>query len=65
MEWVIFALVIIFFFYRVIKANFENRIRDANNELQEYYESQVKARESDDALRDPERVQHVRDKFND
>lgn len=65
MEWVIFALVLVYFLYRVTKANFEDRVRDANKELQEYYESQVKARESDDSLRDPERVQHVRDKFND
>ena len=65
MEWAIFALVITYFFYRVIKANFEDRVRDANDELQEYYESQARARESDDALRDPERVRHVQDKFND
>jgi hypothetical protein len=65
MEWVIFALVIIFFFYRVIKANFEDRIRDANNELQEYYDSLAEDAESDDLMSDYERVQHVRDKFND
>ena len=65
MEWVIFSLVIIFFFYRVIKANFENRLRDANNELQEYYDSLAEDAESDDLMSDDERVQRVRDKFND
>jgi hypothetical protein len=64
MEWVIFALVIIFFFYRVIKANFEDRIRDANDELQEYYDSLAENDRIDNAL-DDERVQHVQDKFND
>jgi hypothetical protein len=65
MEWVIFSLVIIFFFYRVIKANFESRLRDANNELQEYYDSLAEDAEADDLMSDYERVQHVRDKFND
>ena len=64
MEWLIFALVLVYFFYRVIRANFEDRIRDANDELQEYYNSLSENDRIDDSL-DDERVRHVQDKFND
>ena len=64
MEWALFALVLVWFFYRAIKANFEDRVKDANDELQEYYESQAQNSDADNKLRDPERVQHVQDKFN-
>lgn len=64
MEWALFTLILIYFFYRVIRANFEDRIRDANDELQEYYDSLSENSRIDDAL-DDERVRHIRDKFND
>lgn len=64
MEWLIFALVLVYFFYRVIRANFEDRIRDANDELQEYYNSLSENDRIDGSLND-ERVRHVQDKFND
>lgn len=64
MEWVLFSLVIIWLAYRAIKANFEDRVREANDELQEYYESQTRNSDADNKLRNPERVQHVQDKFN-
>lgn len=68
MDWPLFTLGVLiiggWFFYQVIKANFNDRVREANDELQDYYDSLSENNRIDDDL-DDERVRHVQDKFND
>jgi len=58
------AVAVIIFLALMVRANFKNRIREANDELQDYYDSLSENNRIDDSL-DDERVRHVQDKFND
>lgn len=63
--WVTIGVVsVIIFLVMAIRANFKDRVREANDELQRYYESLSENNDIDSKL-DDERVQHVQDKFND
>lgn len=63
--WVTIGVVsVIIFLVMAIRANFKDRVREANDELQRYYESLSENNRIDSKL-DDERVRHVQDKFND
>jgi len=67
MEWLALVVVIpavVWMGYKMIAANWSDRIREANDELQDYYDSLSENNRIDDSL-DDERVRHVQDKFND
>ena len=72
MNYIEIALIVIaivwmmlgYFDRRIDKARREG-YEDADQELQDFYDSLAENREADELLNDPERVQHIQDKFND
>ena len=65
MEWALAVVGIVAVVIWFMRGVFNAHSRRQNDDLQAYYDSLSDNNKADDSLHDPERVQHVQDKFND